>query len=90
MAGNAIVVAPTEDAKFETFPITGSQELVFAGKPALPDRTDRMYDPLRGQVESRCEPCPTGRAAPDLAGGLQETGACGAVNRAIDRTTAEE
>jgi hypothetical protein len=58
--------------------------------PTLPDRTDDVDDPLRGQVESRREPGLAGRTAADLAGGFQETGAGGTVDRAIDPTAAEE
>src|SRR3954465_13905534 len=81
---------PDRRGQLETFAIAGREELVLTGVPTLPNRTDRMNDPLRGQVEPGGEPCLAGRAAADLAGGFQEAGASGAVDRAVGPTAPEE
>src|SRR5205807_2249937 len=53
-------------------------------------RSDRMDDVLRGQAIAACQPRLTGRAAADRAAFLQEFGAGGAVDRAIDAAAAEQ
>src|SRR4051794_41109098 len=39
---------PDRRGQLETFAIAGSEKFVFSGVPTLPDRTDRMDDPVRG------------------------------------------
>src|SRR5207247_9531634 len=71
-------------------PVAGRQELVLAVAPTVPDRPDRVDDPLRRQAIATGDPRLPGLTAAERSALRQELRAGGAMDRAIDTAAAEQ
>src|SRR5437588_12543546 len=78
------------DGHLETAPVARRQQVRLPMRAATPDRTDGVDNELRRQAEAGSDLRVAGVAAAEEAAGGDELGAGGAVDGAIDASSAEE
>jgi len=85
-----MMAPPVTVTQRERTPVARSQEVRLAVPAATPHRPDRMDHVARGEAEPGRELRVAGRAAPQRLAGVEQGGARGPVDRAVDAAAAEE
>ena len=99
LRGRKAVNACGDCGKGETAPISrnfdraaigGGEQFRLALRAPSPNRTNSVNHIARGQIEAWRDANVAGRASADHATGLRQSGACGAVNCAVDAAAARQ